>query len=145
MNKPFSFTISKAQVKGKNSTYDRTARKEIKELIELLKVCGCDISLTWPEKRSTASVEVLSMPPFEKVNRRLNRSGGRHKNPLYVVNPTKGISKKATVGEFIEWYKTHTSKEGQRLLGLSPATFFRRLRDIKNAAENNPDTPLTHL
>lgn len=145
MDKPFSFIISQAKVKGKTSTYDRIARKEVEDIIELLKACGCDIRMTWPEKRSTASVEVLSMPTLEQVDRRLNRSGGRYKSFLSVVNPTEGLSANATVGEFIEWYKVHTAEEGQHALGLSPATFFRRLKDIKRAAEKNPDIPLTRI
>ena len=145
MDQPFNFTISKAQVKGETSTYDRVAREEVEELVSLLKSIGCDIRMTWPKNRASALVEVSYMPTLARIDIRMNRGGGRPKDHFIVRNPTEKFTRDITVREFLEWYKTHTAKEAQDVLEMPPATFFRRLKDLRELEKTAPETKLHWL
>ena len=98
-----------------------------------------ELGISCAISNGTLSVDV----PTQQAARAMRTRGAGAKRKYIYPPAGSPLSVDTTCKEFLAWLEGHTAAEAMEALGIgSPATYFRRLRDIREIAEEDADTPL---
>lgn len=120
------------------SNFDRA---DFESLAESLAALGVVFDYEISQSGKTARVRASFPDRFEARRSRTRNAGRRSKG----INPPNSsiFNRDTTCREFLDWQKSHSVEEGMEQLGLSRATYFRRLSAMRNAIhweiDHNPE------
>ena len=84
----------------------------------------------------------VEAPSVAGARRMRTRNAGPKRRYLDLPDGSP-LFEEMTCAAFLDWLDEHTAAEAMAALGLaSRSTYFRRLRDIREIAEEDADTPL---
>lgn len=114
-------------------TASRFRREDFERFAESLSELGIGFEYELSQSGKTATVSA-SFPDKHDAKQARTRNAGRRSKGTF---PPRGsiFNIDTTCAEFLEWLDGHTAEEGMEQLGLSRATYFRRLAKIRERVE----------
>lgn len=134
LERVFEVTINTRECADDPATIDaRVAHlrgeEALEEFAKLLRAYGMDARVGYTASTHARAVLTVAHPEPLDARRVVSRGGGR---------PRKGVAWPAEMGatdeERLEWVDAHTEAEAMEALGVSRATLYRRLRELREAA-----------
>lgn len=104
---------------------------DVQYLADVLREMGLDVVFEHPGPyRRTAEFAIRNLPDKWDARRMRTRDAGR---PSTGIHPPDNsiFNSDSTCAEFLAWQENHTAAEGMDALGLTPATYYRRLKSIR--------------
>ena len=106
----------------------------MESLIGSLGALGLDVRAEFSKSGRTARIQFRDVPSKWDAEKARTRYAGRRARGVYP--PAGSIFNSGTpCRDFLEWQEAHTAAEGMEALGLPRTTYYRKLRKIREKAE----------
>lgn len=109
-------------------------RAHMENLVEVLGAMGLSVDCAFSASGRTARVTFTGLPSAREAEARRTRGAGRRSQGISLPSGSV-FDCETSCREFLDWQEGHTAAEGMERLGLSRSTYFRRLRAIRERAD----------